>query len=119
MNAPRSMGAGIPENIADDEMIRPETLMNITTLKMITTHNGVTPRLQYTTTTIMTIKEHMLNTVYFPHESASLPINGAATMEKIPVIIYSVGKSAAVIFRLLMANALPNGMSMKPPVANN
>ena len=35
----------------------------------------------------MTRREHNENTINFPHESASLPMSGAAAIEKIPVIM--------------------------------
>src|SRR5688500_5016582 len=86
IKAPRSGGSGTAVSNAEDEIMRPETQTNITTLKAVTTQNGVICRLQYITTMMISRMELMENITYLPRESESFPIRGATGIPKIPVI---------------------------------
>ena len=63
--------------------------------------------------------EPIRNTLYFPILSLSFPIIGLNTSIEMPVTMYNVGSDASAMPRLCTPNAVPNGISINPPVASN
>lgn len=58
----------------------------------------------------------ILNLSYLSH---NLPTTGMMIMEEIPVAMKIIGNWLGETFRLLMAKALPNGISRNPPMDKN
>jgi hypothetical protein len=56
--------------------------------------------------------------LYLPILSLYCPIKGALIIEKIPVMKYNIGNASIEIPMLWTLNALPKGISIKPPVTN-
>ena len=63
--------------------------------------------------------EPATNMLYLPTLSENLPIIGPAIKVAAPVNIYINGIWSRSIPKLFTVNALPNGINIKPPVANN
>ena len=85
MYAPRSGGAGIADDSACDEIIRPLIAENIPTLIAMTTPIGVTPSRVYQRMIATAAADATAKIRYLPTASLMRPMSGPVNIEAIPV----------------------------------